>query len=336
MSDVFCQNGRPLQPSYFYYLPSNGYPSNHSFYHSHFQHPPPYSQQSFPPPFLPDQPYPQHVSYTFVSPTHPSTLRRRLSRQSSLRVQRQLSSLHSRATTLKKHRRTAQPPAFPISGALSSIQLARGRPHDWRSGYKPPSKSYFRRRFESLVVHSKIDTRSCVLTPPLRLNFLLEATQDDFPNIFCDLRNAPIKSAIFLPYLNRLTNTIDFCQLITSPPIHHMTLWHRKLPWQFNIEASQPNGITIYDFFRHLHQQLHQPIVQEEYYTDELAPGDREELIMAFQTRRAMFPDQLPVGVRRIDFLGQEVCFIGLKHRRGGKWEIKTELPPPKERMTID
>ena len=56
---------------------------------------------------------------------------------------------------------------------------------------------------------------------------------------------------------------------------------------------------------------------------------------MAFQIRCAMFPDQLQAGVRRIDFLGQEVCFIGLKHCRGGRWEFKTQLPPPKERMMI-
>jgi hypothetical protein len=128
---------------------------------------------------------------------------------------------------------------------------------------------------------------------------------------------------------------IDFCQLITSPPIHHMTIWHRKLPWYINIEASQPNGITLYDFFRHVHQQLHQPIAQEDYYTDELASSDREMLMMAFQIRCAMFPDQLPGGIRRIDFLGSDVCFTGLKCRRGGRWEFKTELPAPKERMMI-
>ena len=174
------------------------------------------------------------------------------------------------------------------------------------------------------------------MAPPLRLNFLLVATHADLPNIFYDLRQPQIKDAVFLPHLNRLPNAIDFSQLITSPPIHRLTLWHRKLPWQINIEARQPNGITIRDFFRHLHQQLHQPIAQEEYYTDELTPSDREMLIMAFQTRRAMFPDQsAAAGVRRIDFLGQEVCFIGLKRRRGERWEIKTRLPPPKERMII-
>ena len=174
-----------------------------------------------------------------------------------------------------------------------------------------------------------------MLTPPLRLNFLLVATHADPPNIFYDLRQPRIKDTVFLPYLNRLSNTIDFSQLITSPPIHRLTLWHRKLPWQINIEARQPNGITIYDFLRHIHQQLHQPIAQEEYYTDDLTPSDREMLIMAFQARCAMFPDQLRAGVRRIDFLGQEVCFIGLKPRRGERWEFKTRLPPPKQRMII-
>ena len=125
-----------------YHLPFNEYP-----YQSHFQHPPRYSQRSVPRPYPFKQPFPPHPP-TFS--THPSSLRRRPSCRSSPRVQRHVSSLHSRATTLKKRRRplTTQPPASYISEVLSSIQLASGRPHDWRSGYKPPSKSYFRRHFE--------------------------------------------------------------------------------------------------------------------------------------------------------------------------------------------
>lgn len=327
MSDLY----RFPQPSY--YLSLNGNPPNPQFYyHDHFQHPPPYSQRLFPPPFLSKQPLPTHPP---IFPTHPSSLRRR---PSSFRVQRHVSNLHNRPTTLRKRRKfsTAQPPPFPISGALSSIQLARGRPHDWRFGYKPPSKSYFRRHLESFTVPYKFTTtRSCILTP-IRLNLLLLTPQADLPNILYDLRKPPTEDAISLPCLNRPSNTIDFYQLITSPPIHHMTLWHRKLPWQINIEASHPNGITIYDFFQHVYQQLNQPIAQEEYYTDELAPGDRELLTMAYQIRCALFPDHLPAGVRRIDFLGREVCFIGLKRSRGGRWEFKTQPPAPKERMTID
>ncbi|KAF8798683.1 hypothetical protein BYT27DRAFT_6898554 [Phlegmacium glaucopus] len=240
-----------FQPSH--YLPFNEYPSNRSFYYGHFQHPPPYVQRFFPPPLLPKQSLPPHVAHPHILLAHPSSLGRRLSRPSSLRVQRHLSNLNNRPTTLKRRQRasTTQPPAFPVSGALSSIQLARGRPRDWRSGYKPPSKSYFRRHFESFIVPRKLAvTRSCI-SIPLRLNPLLVATQADRPNIFYDLRNPQIENAIFLPCLNRLPNTIDFCQLVTSPAIHRMTLWHRKLPWQINIEASQPNGITIYDFTAH-------------------------------------------------------------------------------------
>jgi len=187
---------------------------------------------------------------------------------------------------------------------------------------------------DCLIPISFSATRSS-LSLPLRLNPLLVETQADRPNMFYDLRNPQIEEALFLPYVNRLPNAIDFCQWVTSPPLHHMTLWHRKLPWHIVIEASQPNGITVYDLFRCIHQQLHQSIAQEDYYTDALAPGDREELTMAFQLRCTMFPDPLPAGVRRIDFLGQEVCFIGLKRGRGGRWEVKTRLQLPKERMTI-
>ena len=178
-------------------------------------------------------------------------------------------------------------------------------------------------------------TRCCLLTPPINLNFLMVATQTDPHNVFYDLREPKINDAIFLPYLNRQPDIIDLCQLISSPPIHYMTLWHRKLPWKINIEARQSNGITIYDFFRQIHQQLHQPITKEDYYADELAPSDREILRTAFQIRCAMFPNKSRAGVQRIDFLGQDVCFIGLKRSRGERWEFKTRPPPPKERMII-
>ena len=187
----------------------------------------------------------------------------------------------------------------------------------------------------SVVFLLSSENRRCILEPFVDLNFLMEATQTDPPNVFYDLREPKINDAIFLPYLNRQPNIIDLCQLITSPPIHHMTLWHHKLPWKIHIKARQLNGITFYDFFRQIHQQLHQPITKEDYYADELSPSDREILRTAFQIRCAMFPDKSRAGVQRIDFLGQDVCFIGLKRCRGGKWEFKTRPPPPKERMII-
>ena len=122
-----------------YYLPLNEYR-----YYGHPQYPPSYSQRSFPPPFLPKQLFPPHESHPLIFPTHPPFLTQRFLRD------RQMSNLHSRGTSLKKLRRTStkQPPAFPTSGALSSV---RGRPHGWRHGYKAPSKSYFRRHFENFI-----------------------------------------------------------------------------------------------------------------------------------------------------------------------------------------
>ena len=157
LSLIFDSSDLSTPKSSAYYPPFNEYP-----YYGHLQYPPPYSQRAFPPPFLPKQSFPPYVSHPLIPPTHPSSLRRRLSRHGSLRVQRQMSNLHSRTTSLKKLRRTStmQPPAFPISGALSSIQLARGRPHGWRSGYKSPSKSYFRRHFESFIAPYTLTSKS--------------------------------------------------------------------------------------------------------------------------------------------------------------------------------
>ena len=146
INSIFDASNLSVLRSSAYYLPFNEYR-----YYAHLQYPPPYSQRSFPPQFLPKQPFPPHVSHPLIFPTHPPSLTQRFSRPSSLRAERQMSNLHSRTTSLKKLRRTStkHPPAFPTSGALSSVQLARGKPHGWRYGYKASSKSYFRRRFES-------------------------------------------------------------------------------------------------------------------------------------------------------------------------------------------
>ena len=74
----------------------------------------------------------------------------------------------------------------------------------------------------------------------------------------------------------------------------------------------QSKSIQWHHNIYQIHQQFQLSIAQEENYTDELAPGDREAFTMAFKIQCAMFPDQLLAGIRRIDFLGQEVCFIGL------------------------
>lgn len=136
-----------------YHRPFNGYP-----YQSYLQPPPRYSQRSFqPPPYpfkQPDFPYP------LTSSTRPSSLKRSSSFRNSSRTQSH-SDVHNRGTTLKKRRRasTTQTPASHISEALSSTKLARNRPHDWRSGYKPPSKSYFRTHFERLTATFALDSK---------------------------------------------------------------------------------------------------------------------------------------------------------------------------------
>ena len=130
----------------------------------------------------------------------------------------------------------------------AAFQLARDRPHGWRSGYKPPSKSYFRRNFECFtapftltsmfltttfwcphLAEKKLSsvTRCCILAPPINLNFLMVATL----NVIYDLRKPQIKDAIFIPYLNRLPDnrhlSIDNISTHPGSSGHHMTLWHR-------------------------------------------------------------------------------------------------------------
>ena len=127
-------------------------PFNLNYYQSHLKNPPRYSQRSFQPPYPFKQPYP------LTSSTHPSSIRQPFSSHDSSRIQ---NSLHNYGATLKKRRisSTTHPPASHISEALSSIKLARSRPHGWRSGYTPPSKSDLRRHFERFIAPFKLASK---------------------------------------------------------------------------------------------------------------------------------------------------------------------------------
>ena len=183
------------------------------------------------------------------------------------------------------------------------------------------------------------DADICIGNPspslsPYRLNPLISLNGRRNP-IAYDLRIKPLPEAgLNFPALGRPPNGIDLYQLATSPPTHRLVIWHPKLPWYIKVQASHPNGITIQDVLTGIYEQLRRPIGQHEYYNDELTPLDRELLNMAFQERCRGDASEMAKGVRRVDFLGREVCLVGLARSRKGMWELKT-VAAERPRMII-
>lgn len=124
-------------------------------------------------------------------------------------------------------------------------------------------------------------------------------------------------------------------QLATSPPTQRLLIWHPKLPWKIHIEVTVPGqGITVSSIVFGIYEQLRCSIGHHEYYTVELTSEDRQTLSDVFQERCAGDTTQMIGGLRRVDFLGRDVCFVGLSYSHNGTWELKT-TSIPRQRMII-
>ncbi|CAA7270027.1 unnamed protein product [Cyclocybe aegerita] len=223
-------------------------------------------------------------------------------------------------------------PRVPYQSGPSPVHLQR-KPGNWRRGYVPPSRGGLRRyisKIGSLIRHPSSPRL------PYRLNPLLVYRPHNPVQVSYNLRFQPFPEyGLQFPALNRPPNPLDLFQLATSPPTFRMILWHRKLPWYVKIEASTLNGITVQDVLSGMYQSLRRPIGQHEYYTNALSSADREMLSVAFQQRCRGDAKEIAGGVRRVDFLGREVGFVGLARSRRGMWEIKT-VEPLRPRMIIE
>jgi hypothetical protein len=106
-----------------------------------------------------------------------------------------------------------------------------------------------------------------------------------------------------------------------------MRLRHSLLPWYIDINASSSPGdrriITIGHLLSVIHHELHRQIDQSDFYNEEVSEQDRQEITEAFRRRTYEDPMQYAKGVKRIDFLGENYIFVGIRKSRD-EWVIKT------------
>ena len=133
------------------------------------------------------------------------------------------------------------------------------------------------------------------------------------PPVYHDLRDNPLAlEYIDFRNLQRDHNDIDFAQLVLQPSSPFMRLFHPRLPWYIDIQQSHPNGVTVYDVFSQMNQQLHLPIQGKHYWNEDLGESDRSSISAAYQARCNGDTKRMTTGVLRVDFLGKKFIFEGL------------------------
>ena len=164
---------------------------------------------------------------------------------------------------------------------------------------------------------------------------ILAYQADQEPSFSYDLRVHPISGYdLELRMVDPPLTPAHLYQRASLPRAVRINLWHRSLPWSLTVRASAPGGVTIEDLLVGVYDALQTPIRHHEYYTVALTEEDRERVDMAFQKRCRGDPIEIRKGVRRVDFLGEEVCFVGIQRAGDGTWEMRT-VGPERQRMVL-
>lgn len=139
-----------------------------------------------------------------------------------------------------------------------------------------------------------------------------------------DLRYEPEVMDINLLNLQRPSNSSDFSQWATSPPVNEMCLWHPLLPWHIIVTAEDSTGVTIKDILVQMYDELHEALTSNQLHNNILTADDREIVWTAYGRRTVGWPELAKRGYMRIDFLGDDIIFLGLTNSKNGMWKIRT------------
>lgn len=145
------------------------------------------------------------------------------------------------------------------------------------------------------------------------------------PPIRYDLRLQPSRDHRFsLPAHHRLPTKYDLRRFATCPPLPQLRLWHRRLPWYFDIIAKHHHGVTIADLLIQLHSGLSHRINPYDYWTTALSNKDRERIDQACMDRISALGSSTEQAICRIDFLHDAYIFTGLYPSADGSFELGT------------
>jgi len=190
--------------------------------------------------------------------------------------------------------------------------VPRDPPMSWRRDFRFRTgfASLFRRRESAASLYTKVDLHRA-------LKYHADAIYD--------LRR--YIDNVRLTYLDREPLFPDMIQAASEPPVNFMRVYNSRLPWYLDVlPTSNGSFVCLADVFIALHQALSYPIVQSDFYNDELDDADRDLLTQAWD-ERCETDEERNAGVLRVDFLRGKYMFAGLVKGRNGMWQLKTAYP---------
>ena len=102
-----------------------------------------------------------------------------------------------------------------------------------------------------------------------------------------------------------------------------MRIFSDYYPWDIEIGASTPVGVTMHDMFRAIWESTQSPIRHEDFWNSEMDDGVRARISNAYHLRCGDNQEALNSGVRRVDFFMDRVLFEGLVRTKDGSFEMK-------------
>ncbi|KAI0072135.1 hypothetical protein K474DRAFT_1605722 [Panus rudis PR-1116 ss-1] len=142
-----------------------------------------------------------------------------------------------------------------------------------------------------------------------------------------DLRTNPVTT--HFRALSRALNSWDLTRFACEPPLRFIQLSSPYYPWTIECTSTNPVGVTLYELFGAIWENMQTPIGSADYWNCEMNEVTRERVAVAYRVRCADDEDEVRRGVRRVDFLMDRVWLVGFgRGRDANVWEMKIKRAP--------
>ncbi|KZT05583.1 uncharacterized protein LAESUDRAFT_750511 [Laetiporus sulphureus 93-53] len=166
-----------------------------------------------------------------------------------------------------------------------------------------------------------------------------------FPALLCRFcstsRCMPLSRKVFGEQGSTVVGALskeELSQPATHPPVKHITIICDSIPnWPIEVKPAQKERkrlfpversshdalVTLEDVLIAMHKHMQQPVTQVEWA--ELSEADVEKVSRVYTRRCRTFPREGPgafkehIGVRRVDYLGDNYMFRGLVRHKAGQ-----------------
>ena len=112
-----------------------------------------------------------------------------------------------------------------------------------------------------------------------------------------------------------------------NPPPLRMRITHPLLPWTIFVAAGHSEVVTVGHLLHTIHAELSHQVYHRDFWNDAMTEEYRKHIYEAWETRCGGNRTVAEQGIRRMDFLGDQYIFAGLRRIGDGEWQMKLKIP---------